>query len=540
MNSASGNTTLARHLLWAAIVGDALLLFFGLCSTTFTNSVVLLVVSYLLIIASNIAVGWYAFTQGYIFEWRVNKRWQKVCQGLGGNFEAEGMDWRATVREGLIGTTSATFGFRSVRDAVVPQAKKVYPKIREVRGDWSAWTGVVMSHPGQDVDSYSKKSAAFSHYFGVPFMVFENAGAGLIRVRAGRVPVPEPYEYVIPAVNGGNSQKGMPQNTGYRGGGLLDVARTVNFGALFEQEDKRALMPGVPLVPSEHVDYRKANVWAAELALLQNVPMAKGLDGQVWHMPIEGKHVLAAARSGGGKGSIVWSLVLRLEPAWRLGLVKFWGCDPKRLELAIGRDWWAHYADTDVSMVELLEEAVSEMYKVGDQLKGNARCFTPSRKTPLNVVVIDELGYLSSLLGDRKLQTRADNAIRQLLNQGRSNSFSVVACLQDPRKSVVDYRDSFMIRIAGGLDNAEMVDLVLGKGMWDAGAKAELIPHGKEGAGVAYVLDAERAMQPRLVRAAWVSDSAIRNALNPAVRAQAEAYETQDDDNGYEFGYSVE
>src|SRR5258706_13371619 len=83
---------------------------------------------------------------------------------------------------------------------------------------------------------------------------------------------------------------------------------------------------------------------SSELALLKNVPMARDLNGRAWYMPIEGQHVFIAARTGGGKGSWIWSLVLGLEPAWRVGLVKFWGCDPKRLELAIGRDCWEHYA----------------------------------------------------------------------------------------------------------------------------------------------------------------------------------------------------
>jgi S-DNA-T family DNA segregation ATPase FtsK/SpoIIIE len=242
-------------------------------------------------------------------------------------------------------------------------------------------------------------------------------------------------------------------------------------------------------------------------------------------MPIIYTHVLAAARTGGGKGSIVWSLVLQLAPAWKVGLVKFWGCDPKRLELSIGRDWWEHYADTDEGMVELLELAVKEMFERGSQLQGVARKFTPSRKTPLNVIVIDELGYLSSLLTDRKLQMRADFAIKTLLTQGRSNGYAVVGCVQDPRKATVEYRDLFPIRIAGGLNEAKMVDLILGEGMHAAGAVCEQIPMGRTGAGVAFVLDAERSMKPLLVRAAWCSDVRIRNTLPSSVRFQAEAFD---------------
>ena len=56
-----------------------------------------------------------------------------------------------------------------------------------------------------------------------------------------------------------------------------------------------------------------------ELALLKAVPMGRGLDGTVWHMPIEGQHPFIAAATGYGKGSWIWSMVLGLVPAWRAG-----------------------------------------------------------------------------------------------------------------------------------------------------------------------------------------------------------------------------
>jgi hypothetical protein len=291
----------------------------------------------------------------------------------------------------------------------------------------------------------------------------------------------------------------------------------------------RSSSPVVPPVLAAGPQAQAVPSYDSERALLRSVPMAVDKQGRVWHMPIEETHVLVAARTGGGKGSWIWSLVLRLEPAFRAGLVKFWGCDPKRLELAIGRDWWEHYADTDVGMVELLEQAVREMFDRGSQLQGVARKFTPSVETPLNVVVIDELGYLSSLLTDRKLQMRADIAIKTLLMQGRSNGFAVVGAVQDPRKATVEYRDLFPIRIAGGLNEGKMVDLVLGEDMHDKGAFCESLPLGRQGAGVAYVLDIENDNKPRMVRAAWCSDATIKNVLDPRTRARAEAYEVKDE-----------
>ncbi len=356
---------------------------------------------------------------------------------------------------------------------------------------------------GQCMDDYSQKADHFALSFHVPAVSFELSERGSIRIRAGKVLVPPEYEYQAIAQPASHPQLTARQVAVSKV--PVGVLRTVK-----------------PL--SQQPGYR--NVWAKELQLLEAVPMAVDLEGRWWHMPIKDTHALVAARTGGGKGSFVWSLVLRLEPAWKVGLVKFWGCDPKRLELAIGRNWWEHYADTDEGMVELMEQAVKEMFERGSQLQGVARKFIPSRKTPLNVIVIDELGYLSSLLTDRKLQMRADYAIKTLLTQGRSNGYAICGCVQDPRKSTVEYRDLFPIRIAGGLNEAKMVDLVLGEGMHDAGALCEQIPMGRAGAGVAFVLDAERSMKPLLVRAAWCSDVRIRNTLTPFVRFQAEAFET--------------
>jgi hypothetical protein len=467
------NTRLARGLLWIVAAMNMVLLLL-MCANASHGALLPLA---LLAVLVDFGVVSFAASQGLVFELKVEHTWKKVCSGLGGSFVGQGR-LQFQTRVALDPISSLTKGKW--------ERKTIYPKIRDVRGDWTSWTGIIHPLHGQCMDDYAQKADHFALSFHVPAVSFELSERGSIRIRAGKVIVPPEYEYQAIAQPASHPQ----------------------------------------LTPRQVAVSKVPNVWAKELQLLEAVPMAVGLDGRWWHMPIKDTHVLVAARTNGGKGSIIWSLVLRLEPAWKVGLVKFWGCDPKRLELSIGRNWWEHYADTDESIVELLELAVKEMFERGSQLQGVARKFTPSRKTPLNVIVIDELGYLSSLLTDRKLQMRADLAIKTLLTQGRSNGYAVVGCVQDPWKSTVEYRDLFPIRIAGGLNEAKMVDLVLGEGMHDAGAVCEQIPMGRAGAGVAYVLDAEHSMKPRLVRAAWCSDIKIRNTLTPLVRFQAEAFET--------------
>src|SRR6266699_3068553 len=122
--------------------------------------------------------------------------------------------------------------------------------------------------------------------------------------------------------------------------------------------------------------------------------MAKDINGKTWYMPIEGQHAFVCGRTGAGKNSITWTLVLRLAPARQAGLVKLWGLDPKRIELAIARGWWDYYADTDEDMVLLLEQCVAEMQERMKAMQGVRRNFQPSVETPLNVIIIDEMGYL--------------------------------------------------------------------------------------------------------------------------------------------------
>src|SRR3989442_1788539 len=172
------------------------------------------------------------------------------------------------------------------------------------------------------------------------------------------------------------------------------------------------------------------------LALLKAVPMARDTESRVWCMPIEGSHWLIAGRSGSGKGSFVWQLVGGLEPAHEAGIVRLIGCDPKKTELGLAKSLWDEYADTDEDIIELLEKAVGDLADRNMQLQGKARKFTASGQTPLNVIIIDELAYLSSMLTDNKLQKRGEAAMKSILVLGRSGGYSLVGAAQDPRKSV--------------------------------------------------------------------------------------------------------
>lgn len=401
----------------------------------------------------------YATSQGYWFERRCEHVWKATCCGL----------------EGFKGT-ARSYRFGLVGAYVLGDTKTIYPKLREVHGTYEDWTGLVTPFGGQDPSNYTKFSEKFAFAFMVPACSFETAEDGRIRIRAGKVPVPAAYNYP---------------------------------GQLEEHQDALNTRLLSPVVPNMYAHTQVVPNLTYELELLKAVPMARDLNGREVKIPIEGQHWFIAARTGGGKGSWIWSLVLGLEPAWRAGLVKFIGCDPKRLELAICPDCWEHYADNEEDIVKLLELCVQEMFARAGQLQGRARKFTPSPAMPLNIVVVDELGYLSAMLPDRKLRERAEKAVATILALGRAVGYSLVGAVQDPRKETVGFRDLFPIRIAGGMDEP-MVDLVLGKGMHDAGAWCEQIPLTEP--GVAFVIS-ETTLKPICVRSAWCDDLMIQSML---------------------------
>lgn len=307
---------------------------------------------------------------------------------------------------------------------------------------------------GQSLTDWEKATAAFSMAFGSRSVRFDDRGDGTIAMKVGTQ--------------------------------MIDAA------PLDRITDKVMLDPS-PMTWREY---------------LSTVIVGKTEQGEPYGLPLIDSHVLIAGMTGAGKGSWIWEPILRLTPAAKAGAVRFWGFDPKRMELGLGRQLFGdRYASTPEAMVELLERAHDEMQQRADSLSGKARKFNPSPETPLNVLVIDELGYLVALISDRKITARVEKALSGILVLGRAVGFAVIGAVQDPRKSTVDFRDLFPVRVALRLPKG-MVELVLGSGMYEAGAQCDLIPAGVLGAGRAYVL-AENSTTPIAVRAAWCSDELI-------------------------------
>jgi len=257
----------------------------------------------------------------------------------------------------------------------------------------------------------------------------------------------------------------------------------------------------------------------AEPADLSGVPIGACEDGDAWRLRLSGTHVLIAGATGSGKGSVLWSLLHGLGSDIRQGRVQVWAMDPKGgMELRPGQGLFGRFED---SSPEAMCAAVEDLVRLKDErakalAERGLRGHVASVDEPHVVLIIDELATLTAL-ADRAVTNRFERALGLLLTQGRACGITVVAAVQDPGKDVVGWRDLFPTRVAMRLDNPIQVDMVLGDGARDRGARADFISELTP--GVAYVR-VEGSREIRRVRSAYLDDEAIVN-LAEAYRLRA-------------------
>jgi DNA segregation ATPase FtsK/SpoIIIE, S-DNA-T family len=194
------------------------------------------------------------------------------------------------------------------------------------------------------------------------------------------------------------------------------------------------------------------------------------------------------------------------------GLVRVHAADPKLMELAFGRvlfDRYGSYTADPVDIAAMLTTMVTGMQERASRKAGKQRDHTPTADEPLEVIVLDEVAFLTAYQRSKALRDTILEALATLTTQGRAVGYVVVAALQDPRKEVLTIRNLFPDRIALRLDEPSQVDMVLGDGAHDRGAYCEHISTDPNtGAGVGFVR-LENNPDPVRVRAAWVSDPDI-------------------------------
>lgn len=242
---------------------------------------------------------------------------------------------------------------------------------------------------------------------------------------------------------------------------------------------------------------------------LYAVPIGRHEDGAVWTLPVAETHTLVAGVTGAGKGSVLWSLIHGLLPAVHDGTVQLWVGDPKGgMEFGPGRKLYARFEDESAErIVKLVEDARDLMMVRAKDLKArDIRQHIPTPDEPLILVFLDEIAALTAFMQKRDLKDRFNQALGVLLMQGRAVGVDVVAALQDPRKEVLNLRNLFPQKVGLQLEEAVQVDMVLGAGARDRGARCDEIKDSQRGVG--YVkLDGVREMAR--VRASWVPTARI-------------------------------
>ncbi|MEC3974856.1 FtsK/SpoIIIE domain-containing protein [Amycolatopsis sp. H20-H5] len=230
--------------------------------------------------------------------------------------------------------------------------------------------------------------------------------------------------------------------------------------------------------------------------------------GQDWRLPVAGKHLFVAGATGAGKNSIPMSLLVGLAPLIRDGLVRIWCCDPKQLEFSQLSDICHRYAATESTCAELIGDYVADMHATQRKFAFlRRRKLHVSRDTPLNILLLDEMGALLAY-GDPLVAREVRRLLALVGSQGRATGHSMWGLVQEPTKDTVSIRDLFTLRICLRLTAAAHVDGVLGENSRLRGALADEIPDLPDTAGIGYVIR-QRSRVPVRVRAAYVEDADI-------------------------------
>ncbi len=240
------------------------------------------------------------------------------------------------------------------------------------------------------------------------------------------------------------------------------------------------------------------------------VTLGRCENGSAWTLPVSGRHTLTVGCSGAGKGSVFWGIACGLGPAVAAGTVHLVGIDLKYgIEVSVGAQLFTKIATTEAEAVETLAALENLMNRRGNAMAGLAREHSPTKASPLVVVLIDELAGVTAYMSDPALRKEAAASLSRILTKGRALGIVVAAFLQDPRKEVLPMRGLFTQTIALRLRSRDEVTMVLGDGMADNAPAHRISP---ERPGTGYVIAEDG--QVTKVRADFWNDDQIRSTAN--------------------------
>ena len=250
-------------------------------------------------------------------------------------------------------------------------------------------------------------------------------------------------------------------------------------------------------------------------------PVHLGIDetGAAVHVTLAERNLLIGGEPGSGK-SVALNLIVAhsaLSPDCRLILV-----DGKRVELGLWRSCAEEFIGPSIAdaitMLRRLQSMMDSRYDV--LLDAGRRKVTAETGLPVVVVVVDELAYFSSTVGDSKQQKEFIALVRDLVARGRAAGIIVVAATQRPSADIVptSLRDLLGYRLAFRCSTDASSDVILGHGWANEGYTAAEIDPAARGVGW---LIAEGGI-PRRIKSAFLDDGQVAALAQRAAELRAD------------------
>lgn len=251
-------------------------------------------------------------------------------------------------------------------------------------------------------------------------------------------------------------------------------------------------------------------------------PVHLGIDetGAAVRVTLAERNLLIGGEPGAGK-SVALNLIVghaALSLDCRLVLI-----DGKRVELGLWRSCAdAFIGPSIVDCVALLRRLQSMMDSRYDVLldAGRRKISAAAGQPPVVLVVIDELAYFSSTVGDTKQQKEFISLVRDLVARGRAAGIIVVAATQRPSADIVptSLRDLLGYRLAFRCSTDASSDVILGHGWANEGYTAADIDPTTRGVGW---LIAEGGI-PRRIKTAYLTDQQVTTLAERAAKLRTE------------------
>jgi len=262
------------------------------------------------------------------------------------------------------------------------------------------------------------------------------------------------------------------------------------------------------------VDHGKDHTWLDENPAKspKSLPVAITGDGtQSWNFPTH--HTVCLALTGGGKASVMHSMVRQYGRFVVDGSVVLHGADGKKWEMR-------PYAKVPGLFKEVAFETneIAEMiFELKEQMERRARAMdvdlinmkagttvSATKEHPWHIIIIDELWDILEEMG---LKHPAYQALNSIARKGRALGFFIVAFTQTVELSEIgNLRKNFVNKIAGRQDSKGFNAYMLGDDAADRGFDTTAIPESNEAngnkyAGIFFVKG--EGGEPQLVRFAY-------------------------------------